>query len=110
MLTLLGDAERVKLPVGFTVRVKLVWLVKVPDEPVTVTVNVPTAAVALEVNVNVLVLAVLLGLNAAVKPLGRPEIDKLTFPVKLFSGVMVMVLVPLAPCMRVTLLGDAESS
>ena len=110
MLTLLGDAERVKLPVGFTVRVKLVWLVKVPDEPVTVILNVPTAAVALEVSVNVLVLAVLLGLNDAVTPLGRPEIDKLTFPVKLFSGVMVMVLVPLAPCMRVTLLGDAESA
>ena len=95
---------------GFTVRVKLVWFVKVPDEPVTVMVNVPTAAVALELSVNVLVLEVLLGLNDANTPLGRPDIDKLTFPAKLFSGVMVMVLVPLAPCMSVTLLGEAETA
>lgn len=91
-------------------RVKLAWFAKAPDEPVTVMVNVPTAAVAFEVSVNVLVLAVLLGLNDAVTPLGRPDIDKLTFPVKLFSGVMVMVLVPLAPCMSVTLLGEAETA
>ena len=91
-------------------RVKLVWFVKAPDEPVTVRVNVPTAAVAIEVSVNVLVLEALRGLNDAVTPPGRPDIDKLTFPLKLFSGVRVMVLVPLAPCMRVTLLGEAESA
>ena len=91
-------------------RVKLVWFVNVPDEPVTVTANVPTVAVAIEVSVNALVLAVMLGLNDAVTPPGRPDIDKLTFPLKLFSGVMVMVLVTLAPCMRVTLLGEAESA
>jgi hypothetical protein len=32
----------------------------------------------------VLVLAVLLGLNDTVTPLGSPEADKLTFPVKPF--------------------------
>jgi hypothetical protein len=91
------------------VRVKLVWFVKVPDEPVTVTVNVPMAAIALELSVNVLVPGVLLGLNDAVTPLGKPDIDKLTLPVKLFSGVTLIVLVPLAPCVRVTLLGEVES-
>jgi hypothetical protein len=96
--------------VGFTVRVKLVWFVKLPDEPVTVMVNVPTAAVALEVSVKVLALAALLGLNEAVTPLGKPDIDRLTFPEKLFSGVMVIVLVPLTPCMSVTLLGEAKSA
>ena len=79
------------------------------DEPVTVTVTVPMTAVALEVNVNALVLAVLLGLRDAVTPLGRPDTDKLTFPAKPFSGMTVIVLVPLAPCVIVTLLGEAES-
>src|SRR5690242_3379707 len=110
MFTLLGDAERTKLPVGFTASVSLVWFVNVPDEPVTVKVKVPTAAAAPAVRLSALVLAALLGLNAAVTPLGRPEIEKLTFPVKPFSGVMVMVPVPLPPCIRVTLLGEAESA
>ncbi len=57
---------------------------KLLDVPVTVTVTVPVAAVLLAVSVNVLVLAVLLGLNDAVTPLGSPEADKLTFPVKPF--------------------------
>ena len=73
-----------------------------------VTVTVPVVAVALAVSVNVLVLAVLLGLNEAVTPLGRPEATKLTLPVKPFCGVTVIVLVPLAPCTIFTLLGEAE--
>jgi len=76
---------------------------------VIVTVTVPVAAVLLAVSVNVLVLAVPLGLNDAVTPLGRPEADKPTLPLKPFCGVTVMVLVPLAPCVTVKLLGDAES-
>ncbi len=79
-----------------------------PDAPVTVTVTVPVVAVLLAVSVKVLVLAVLLGLNDAVTPLGRPEADKPTLPLKPFCGVTVMVLEPLAPCTIVTLLGDAE--
>ena len=55
------------------------------------------AAVRLAVSVNVLVPAVLLGLKVAVTPLGKSDANKLTFPVKLFSGVMVIVLVPLVP-------------
>ena len=82
---------------------------KLLEEPVTVTVAVPVAAVGLAVNVSVLVLAVLLGLNDAVTPLGRPEADKLTLPLKPFCGVIVMALVPLAPCRMVRLFGDAES-
>jgi len=83
--------------------------VKLPDVPVTVTVTVPVAAVLLAVSVNVLVLAVLLGLNEAVTPLGRPDADKLTLPLKPFRGVTVMVLEPLAPCTIVKLFGDAET-
>ena len=86
----------------------MVVFVKLPDVPVTVTVTVPVVAVLLAVSVNVLVLAVLLGLNDAVTPLGRPDADKLTLPLKPFCGVTVMVLEPLAPCAIVKLLGDAE--
>ncbi len=82
--------------------------VKLPDVPVMVAVTVPVAAVLLAVSVNVLVLVVLLGLNDAVTPLGRPDADKLTLPLKPFCGVTVMVLAPLAPCAIVKLLGDAE--
>ncbi len=83
--------------------------VKLPEIPAMVTVIVPVVAVLLAVRVNVLVLVVLLGLNDAVTPPGKPDADKLTLPLKPFCGVTVMVLVPLAPCVIVKLLGDAES-
>src|SRR6266404_1998441 len=59
-----------------TVREIVAVFVKLPDTPVTVTVTVPVVAVLLAVSVNVLLLAVLLGLNVAITPLGRPEADK----------------------------------
>ena len=83
-------------------------LSKPPDVPVMVTEDAPVVAVLLAVSVNVLVAVVGLGLNEAVTPLGRPDADKLTLPLKPFCGVTVMVLVPVAPCVIVTLLGDAE--
>jgi hypothetical protein len=109
---LLGDAESVKLGTGsgFTVREMVVEFVKLPEVPVMITVTVPVAAVPLAVSVNVLVLVVLVGLKEAVTPLGRPEADKLTLPLKPFCGVTVMVLAPLAPWVSVKLLGEAESA
>lgn len=107
MLKLLGEAERVKSGAAFTVREIVVELVRLPDVPVMVTVNVPVAAVMLAVSVNVLVPAVLLGLKEAVTPLGRPEADRLTLPLKPFNGLTVMVLTPLAPCVMFNELGDA---
>jgi len=62
----------------------VVVFVKLPEVPVMVTMTVPVAAVLLAVSVNVLVLVVLLGLNDAVTPLGRPDADKLTLPLKPF--------------------------
>jgi len=95
------------------VREIVVVFVKLPDVPVTVTVTVPVVAVLLAVKVSVLLLAVLLlavlvGLNEAVTPLGRPDADKLTLPLKPFCGVTVMVLVPVVPCAIVKLFDDAE--
>jgi len=65
-------------------------------------VEVPDAAVLLAVSVNV-VLA-----NEAVTPVGRPEADRATVPVKPLEGVTVMAFVPLAPCAIVRLVGDAD--
>ena len=79
-----------------------------PEVPVMVTVAVPVVAVLLAVNVSVLVVVAEAGLNAAVTPLGRPDADRLTLPVNPFCGVTVTVLVPLPPCMKVKLLGDAD--
>ena len=82
--------------------------VKLPDVPFTVTVTAPVVAALPAVSVNVLVLVVLRGLNDAVTPLGRPDADKLTLPLKPLCGTTVMVLAPLAPCAIVMLFGDAE--
>ena len=49
-----------------------------------VTVDVPVAAVALAVSVKELVLVAEAGLKDAVTPLGKPDADKLTLPVKPF--------------------------
>jgi len=48
-------------------------------------------------------------LKDALTPLGRPEADRLTVPLNPFCGVTVIVLVPLAPCVMVKLLGEADS-
>jgi len=90
------------------VRERVVTCDNLPDAPETVTVTVPVAAVLLAASVNMLVLAVLPGLNDAVTPLGRPDADKLTLPLKPPCGVTVMVLVPLVPWITLRLLGEAE--
>ena len=73
-----------------------------------VTVDVPVVAVLLAASVSALVPIVLVGLNVAVTPLGTPEADRATLAVKPLSGATVTVLVPLAPCVTVRLLGIAE--
>ena len=83
----------VSLP-AVTVRAIVVVLVKVPDVPVIVTVPCPVVAVLLAVSVNVLVVVAGFGLKDAVTPLGRPDADKLTLPLKPFRGATVIVLVP----------------
>lgn len=90
-------------------RDNVVVLVRLPDVPVIVTVTVPVVAVLLAERVIVLVLAALLGLNDAVTPLGSPEADNATLPLKPFCPLTVIVLVPLAPCVMVKLLGEVES-
>ena len=83
-----------KAGAGFTVRLSVVVLVKVPEVPVMVRVTVPVAAVALAVSVSALVEVVGFGVNEAVTPLGNPVAVSVTFPLKPFAGVIVIVLVP----------------
>ena len=90
-------------------RLIAVEFVKLPEVPVTVTGTVPVDAASLTVSVNVLVLVVGFGLNDAVTPLGKPGADKLTWPLKSYSGLTVIELVPLAPWVMVRLLGAEVS-
>jgi hypothetical protein len=103
-----GDAESVKVPETVTTRVIVAVLVRLPEVPVIVTVTVPVVAVPLAVRVRVLEAVAGFGLNEAVTPLGKPDADKLTLLLKPFCGVTVIVLVPIAPCAMLTLLGDAD--
>ena len=109
MVRLLGEAEIAKFGGGLIVRESVVELDRLPDEPVMVTVAVPVVAVLLTVSVSVLVPVVLVGLNEAVTPAGRPDADKLTVPLKPLSGLIEMVLVPPAPWTMVKVLGEAET-
>ena len=81
----------------------------VPDVPVMVTVAVPVVAVEFALSVTTLVEVVGLVPKLAVTPAGSPDAERLTLPLKPFTGFTVMVLVPLPPWVTVTLAGDAES-
>jgi hypothetical protein len=87
----------------------VVWL-RLPDVPRTVTVNVPVLAELLAVNLKLLVPVVVAGLKDAVTPLGKPDADRLTLPKKPFWGLTATVLVPLDPCVTLTLLGESKSA
>jgi len=89
-----GNALQSPPPIA---RLIVVVCVRLPELPVSVTVNVPWLALSLAVNVNVPLDVAGLGLNAALTPLGRPEAESVTWPVKPPDGVMVMVLVPVEP-------------
>ena len=91
MLTLFGDADRLKSGAAFTVRLTVVVCVRLPEVPVIVTVLVPAAAVLLAANVSELVVVVEAGVKVAVTPLGRPDAVKATLPVNPFLGVTVIV-------------------
>lgn len=82
---------------ALTVNEIVVVTVRPADIPVTVTVEIPTLAVLLAVRVRTLDVVVGFELNEAVTPLGNPDTDKLTLPLKPFCGVTLIVLVPLLP-------------
>lgn len=53
-----------------------------PDVPVMVSVDVPIAAASVAVSVSVLLPVVDVGENAAVTPVGNPEMERFTLPLK----------------------------
>jgi hypothetical protein len=105
----LSDSVNEGLAVPVIVRAIAVVWVKLPDAPVIVTVVEPRDAVALAVNVRALVLVAGLGLSAAVTPLGSPEAERVTLPLKPFDVVIAIVLEPLLPCTTLNALGVADS-
>ena len=111
MLTLVGEADSVKLPDEgeFTVSEIVVVCVRLPDVPVIVMVAVPVVAVLLAVSVRRLVDVAGFVPKLAVTPEGKPDADSVTLPLKPSTGVTVMVVVPPAPpCVMVTLPGEAD--
>jgi len=82
----------------------------VPLVPVTVTVAPPSVAVldAASVNVELVPVFGVVGLNAAVTPLGKPVAAKLTPPVNPPVRAIFTVLIPLAPRLTVRLAGLAD--
>ena len=74
----------------------------------TVTVAVPVVAVLLAVRVRTLVDVVGFVPKLAVTPVGRPEAERLTDPVKPLTGVTVIVLFPLVPWVMLSEEGDAD--
>ena len=61
---------------------RVVVAVRLPEMPVMVSVLVPPLAVLLAVSVSVLVPVVDAGENEALTPLGRPDRERFTLPVK----------------------------
>jgi hypothetical protein len=80
-----------------TVRETVVVWLRLPEVPVIVTVDVPVVALALAVSVKELVIVAEAGLKEAVTPLGKPDADKVTLPLKPFWGATVMALEPVDP-------------
>ena len=102
-----GDTLTVTLGVA-TVRLMFAVFDNVPEAPVAVTVAFPRLAVPLAVRVNVLVVAVLGGLNDAVTPLGSPDADRLTLPLKPSCPTTVIALVAVPPRPMLEVEGDAD--
>jgi len=111
-----GDSDRVKFAVpeeAFTVSAMVALCVVEPEVPVIVTVAAPTVAVEEAVSVSVEVTLPLAGgvtglvENAAVTPLGNPVALNVVAESNPPVLVMVIVLVPLAPWVTVTEVGDA---
>ena len=72
-------------------------LVKAPEVPVMVRVEEPITVVTPTLRVNVVEAGSGLELKDAVTPLGKPDAEKVTLPVKPFRGETVMALEPDVP-------------
>lgn len=111
-VTLPGLADNAKFGVAtsFTVSAMVVERVPGAPTPLTVTVALPSVAALEAASVSTLLVPVVgSALNVAVTPAGNPLALRSTEPVKPFTRVMVIVLVPLAPRVMASEVGAAES-
>jgi hypothetical protein len=109
-VSVLGEVERLKLE-SESVKATVTDPFVVPEVPVTVTVYVPGAAalVAEKVTVPGLVALAVEPLKAAVTPVGRPEIARLTLLLLRPTGfAMLIVLLALLPAPRLKVLADVK--
>lgn len=84
-------------PVATTVREKVVVADREPETPEIVIVDVPMVAAQPAVSVSTLLPVVGLVPKAAVTPLGNPDAESVTLPVKGLTSVTVIVSVPVPP-------------
>src|SRR5579863_3767603 len=87
----------------------VVLAVVVPLTPLIVTVELPVVAELLAANVTTLLPVEGLVPKVAVTPLGKPEADSVTLPVKPPLSVTVIVSVALEPCVTESVGADAAS-
>jgi len=106
MLSECGEAVSVKVGPDATVNAMVVVSVRPPDLPVIVIAEVPAAAVLAAAKVSA-VLPAVTAPKVAVTPVGRPEADNVTVPLKPDKGVMAILLVPLEPGLMLKLAGVA---
>lgn len=78
-------------------RETIVVLVKLPEEPVIVTLTVPTVALPIADRVRRLLVVAGFVPKVALTPVGRPDAVKFTLPLNPFRGLIVMVVEPDAP-------------
>ncbi len=84
-------------------------LLRVPEEPVTVTVKAPVAAVLLADRVSRLAVVAGFVPKKALTPLGKPGAVKFTLPLNPFTGLIVTVVKPDAPWRKFKVPGDVDS-
>jgi hypothetical protein len=73
-------------PCAYTPNVSITDAVWPPEVPVTVIEYCPRLAALLAENVSVLFPVAGFGVKEAVTPLGKPDADKLTFPLNPYCG------------------------
>jgi hypothetical protein len=103
-----GEADNVNVGGRVMVSAMLVVADTAPDLPVIVTVVVAAAVEVAAVKVTVLWPA-FMAPKLAITPDGNPEAVNATVLSKPFTAVIAMLLVPLAPLLRLTLAGVAAS-
>jgi hypothetical protein len=108
--TALGEAPRVKVPGGVTIKLKVAVCVMLSPDPLTVMVYVPGATVEATAKVSVESpepgAGEVRGSKVGVTPVGRPEADQVIAASNPPVRTAATVVLPLPPCCTVTEPGE----